>query len=111
MEKLLTFEKLPEAVAMLIQEVSELKRLLIEKQKNNENTLTDDKWFNITELCDYLPDKPTKNTVYGWVHFKKIPYRKRGKALLFKKSEIDAWLENSSKNSTFEPTNVLKQKK
>ena len=33
MEQVLTFDKLPEAVTMLTKEVSELKRLLIEKQE------------------------------------------------------------------------------
>lgn len=33
MEQKLTFDQLPEAVTMLIKEVSELKRLLIEKQE------------------------------------------------------------------------------
>ena len=33
MEQLLTFDKLPEAITMLTKEVSELKRLLIEKQE------------------------------------------------------------------------------
>ena len=35
----LTFDKLPEAVTMLTKEVSELKRLLIEKQLGRARTL------------------------------------------------------------------------
>ena len=85
-------------------------RKVLEKDQN-ENKVTGNEWLNLTELCEYLPDKPSKATIYGWVHFKKIPYYKKGKALFFKKSEIDRWLQEGSKNSTFEPTNVLKQKK
>ena len=86
-----------------------LRKVWEENQKGD--TITYDRWLSLTELCEYLPDKPSKATIYGWVHFKKIPYYKKGKALFFKKSEIDRWLQEGSKNSTFEPTNVLKQKK
>jgi len=53
-----------------------------------------DEWFNIGELCKYLPDKPAKNTVYGWVSKRLIPYHKKGKSLSFLKSEIDGWLKD-----------------
>ena len=33
----------------------------------------------------YLPDRPAKQTVYGWVFQKKIPYHKKGKKLQFLK--------------------------
>jgi len=52
-----------------------------------------DQWFNITQLCEYLPDKPKRSTVYGWVHLKKIPFHKKSKALIFLKSEIIFWLK------------------
>ena len=45
MEQVLTFDKLPEAVTMLIKEVSELKRL----------------YFSRTELLEYLKDGRKKS--------------------------------------------------
>lgn len=51
-----------------------------------------DAWFNLDELIEYLPAKPAKATIYGKVHARLIPFRKQGKSLVFKKSEIDAWL-------------------
>ena len=51
-----------------------------------------DQWFNLTQLCEYLPDKPAKATVYGWVNKKSIPHHKKSKALSFLRSEIDSWL-------------------
>lgn len=51
-------------------------------------------WMNLKELCLYLPDHPSKNTVYAWVGQSKIPYHKPkgSKKLRFLRDEIDAWL-------------------
>ncbi|MDO4949256.1 MAG: helix-turn-helix domain-containing protein [Bacteroidales bacterium] len=53
-------------------------------------------WLNISELIDYLPNHPAEQTVYGWTSARKIPFHKQGKSIMFKKSEIDAWLEGST---------------
>ena len=53
-------------------------------------------WLNISELCEYLPDKPALPTVYGWVGQRQIPFRKNGKKLRFLRSEIDKWLLNGN---------------
>jgi predicted DNA-binding transcriptional regulator AlpA len=87
----LTLETLPKAFTQLTNEVSEIKRLLLEKS-NTQSTETD-QWFNLTELCEYLPDKPAKATVYGYVHLGLIPVHKGAKKLRFLKSEIDAWIK------------------
>ena len=66
--------------------------------KNFEAEKTsEDKWFNLKELCEYIPDRPSKPTVYGWVNSSKIPVHKGGKKLRFLKSEIDAWLKEGTK--------------
>lgn len=86
----LTFEQLPQAVAMLINEVKEMKFLL--QNSNKVKVEPDNLWFNLEELCAYLPDHPAKQTVYGWIGQHAIPYHKKGKKLQFLKSEIDNWL-------------------
>lgn len=58
--------------------------------------------MNVDELCDYLPAKPAKQTVYGWVCEKFIPYHKKGKRLQFMKSEIDEWLLKDDSENTEE---------
>jgi predicted DNA-binding transcriptional regulator AlpA len=56
---------------------------------------------DLNELCNYLPDKPAKATVYGWIHASLIPCHKGQKKLRFRKSEIDTWLlEGRKKTST-----------
>ena len=86
----LNFEQLPQAVAMLLSEVKELKALL--QNSNQAKVEPENYWFNLEELCAYLPDRPAKQTVYGWIGQHIIPYHKKGKKLQFLKSEIDAWL-------------------
>lgn len=56
-------------------------------------------YLTIDQLRGYLPQKPAKQTVYQWVHFKQIPYHKRGKTVLFKKSEIDQWISETRRTT------------
>jgi uncharacterized protein Usg len=53
-----------------------------------------DRWMNLQELCDYLPDHPKRQTVYFWVSQKLIPVHKTSKHLRFLKSETDSWLKS-----------------
>lgn len=85
-----TFETLPKAVTDVQNVVNHILRLLREQGINTQPE--PDRWFNINELIQYLPDKPAKPTVYGWVAEKRIPCHKGGKSLRFLKSEIDGWL-------------------
>jgi excisionase family DNA binding protein len=65
-----------------------------------------EQWFDLSELCQYHPDKPSKATVYTWVSMGLIPVHKGGKKLRFLKSEIDNWLKGDDSL-----TNVSKLKK
>lgn len=95
----ITFEQLPQAVSLLISEVKELKNLL----RNSNNVVEPvERWFNLQELCGYLPDKPAKQTVYGWICHHSIPYHKKGKKLQFSKSEIDVWLKSDKRKTAAE---------
>ena len=93
----LTLENLPKAFTHLTNEVSEIKRLLLEN--SNEQRTETDRWFDLNELCIYHPDKPSKPTVYGWVNVGVIPVHKGGKKLRFLKSEIDSWLKQGKKKT------------
>ncbi len=88
------------AFFQLPNEISEIKRLLLEK--SNGQPPETDLWFDLSELCNYHPDKPSKPTVYGWVHAGLIPCHKGGKKLRFLKSEIDTWLKQGRKKTLVE---------
>jgi predicted DNA-binding transcriptional regulator AlpA len=77
-----------------------LRKILSTQQKDNAQQT--DHWFDLIELCNYLPDKPAKPTVYGWVSSSLIPHHKRAKKLFFLKSEIDTWLKESRRKTLSE---------
>lgn len=101
----LTLETLPKAFTNLSKEVSEIKRLLLEK--SNHQQTPPDRWFNLHELCNYHPDRPSKATVYSWVNARIIPVHKGGKKLRFLKSEIDMWLMEGKRKSHVEIANEV----
>ena len=109
----ITLETLPKAFMHLTNEVSEIKRMLLEK--SNKQPAETDSWLDLNELCIYHPDKPSKPTVYSWVNAGTIPVHKGGKKLRFLKSEIDNWLRQGRKKTLAETANeaeiYLKTKK
>ena len=60
----------------------------------------DDSLITVKEVADYL--KLKEQTVYLLARQNKIPSLKVGGSLRFKKSQIDAWLASSPKNTTQE---------
>jgi excisionase family DNA binding protein len=96
----LTLETLPKAFSQLTNEVSEIRQMLL--AISNDKPAEADRWLNLDELCQYHPDKPSRNTVYGWTQAGIIPVHKGGKKLRFLKSEIDRWLLQGRKQSTAE---------
>lgn len=103
----ITFEQVPESVGQLIDDVQEIKRLLLEK--NGDQNTESDIWFNIEELCSYLPDKPVRATIYEKVQKRRIPFMRTGKKLIFLKSEIDAWLKQG-RQKTFSEISMEAEK-
>lgn len=83
-------------------------RIIQAISKNSENSQPTDHWFNINQLCEYLPDKPKRQTVYGWVHKRAIPFHKKSKALSFLKSEIDDYLKDGLYKTQVEINNAVK---
>jgi len=99
MEQLLTFDKLPEAITMLTKEVSELKRLLIEKQ---EQAPTDqpEQLLTIQEAAEFL--SLTVPTMYSKVSKHELPVMKRSKRLYFSRTELLQYLKEGRKKSNAE---------
>ena len=75
------------------------------KPELNTTPIEPDRWLDLTELCQYHPDKPKQATVYEWVSKAQIPFHKSGKKLRFLKSEIDSWLKQG-RNKTLAETAI-----
>lgn len=101
-EDKITHNTLPQAVSNLTKEVSELKRLLIERQEKPTED-QQDVWLDLNELVAYDPEKRTKATWYSKISKGEAPpYHKRAKKIYFLKSDIDVWLKAGKRKSNAE---------
>lgn len=110
-EQNLTFDQLPNAVTMLTKEVSELKRLLIEKQEQAP-TEQPEQLLTVQEAAEFL--SLTVPTMYSKVSKGELPVMKRSKRLYFSRTELLDYLKDGRKKSNAEieqeAENYLKKK-
>ena len=97
-DKNITFEDLPKAMSWMMNKLDKLDSK-IDGLNNIPQVRSADQWMNLKELCEYLPSHPAEQTVYGWTSCHQIPFHKRGKRIMFLKSEIDAWLHDGKRKS------------
>ena len=97
-DKNITFEDLPKAMSWMMDKLNKLDSK-IDGLNNIPQVRSADQWMNLKELCEYLPSHPAEQTVYGWTSCHQIPFHKRGKRIMFLKSEIDAWLHDGKRKS------------
>lgn len=98
-----SFDAMPQMMALIFQKLEVLDEK-IEALQTGCKEEEEDRWFNLKELCEYLPFHPAEQTVYGWTCSKErqIPFHKVGKNLAFLKSEIDEWLKDGKRKSISE---------
>jgi len=99
MNEILTFDQLPKAVTMLTNEVSELKKLLIE-QSNLQPTEKPEQLLTIQETAQFL--NLAVPTIYSKVSKREIPVMKRGKRLYFSSTELMEYIKTGRKKSNAE---------
>lgn len=90
----MTFDKLPEAMELLLGEFKSLKeevstlsktcKTISEKKKPSEVEV-----MNVRQICDFL--MCSKWSIYNWVENGTIPYFKVGKRLFFNVEEVAQW--------------------
>lgn len=86
-----TFEQLPEAVANLSKEFSELKKLILNRTEP-QPTEPADELLNIQQTAELL--QLSVPTIYSKVSRQEIPVMKKGKRLYFSKFEILDWIKS-----------------
>ena len=79
MEERVTFDHLPKILSTLQKDVNELKNFIVHNQVPDEPN----EWMDVKGLAAYHPDHPSVRTVYDWIHYKRVR---------FKRTEIDKWL-------------------
>jgi uncharacterized coiled-coil protein SlyX/predicted DNA-binding transcriptional regulator AlpA len=113
-EKNITFEDMPKAMSWMMDKLNELDSK-IDGLNNSPQTPPSEIWMNLKELREYLPSHPAEQTVYGWTSCHQIPFHKKGKRIMFLKSEIDDWLHdgkmNLQKELEQEAENFIKSKR
>ena len=85
----ISYDNLPEAVSELHRKID-----LLLSTRSNKQSDDQDKLLDLDQLIDYLPENPARQTCYGWVNDRRVPFEKHGKKLYFRKSKIDLWLSN-----------------
>jgi excisionase family DNA binding protein len=60
-----------------------------------ENSQHDNDYLSVTEASEYLGI--AKQTIYKYTSERFIPFKKVGKKLYFKKSELNEWLDAATK--------------
>ena len=99
MAKKLTFEKLPEAVALLLEEVAEIKKILransIPSKNKAAQTEPSYEEIDLEQVCAKL--NRTKQTVYAIVKSGALKPRKQGRKLLFTLKEVEKYAKTPRK--------------
>ena len=99
MTQIRNLEEMPQALNYLISKVESLEEM-VNELSNQKDVPEQPEWMDIDGLRQYIPSHPAKQTIYGWVNDKLIPYYKTSKKLTFKKSEIDEWLHQGRRKSS-----------
>ena len=99
MENKLSFDHLPTAVIELINEISELKRLIVEKDEDQSRE-TPEQFLTIQEAAQFL--NLTVPTLYSKVSKRELPVMKRGKRLYFSKTDLIDYIKEGRKKSNSE---------
>lgn len=97
----ISFENLPNAVAFLINEVGDLKLLLI-KENATVTIPSKKKPIGIDEVSKLIGK--AKSTIYTLVRKRNIPCYKNGKKLYFFEDELLDWISNGKRKTMDELT-------
>ncbi len=76
--------------------VDRIERFL--EAKNSTQQEEKIKFLTLSQLCAYMPGNPSKSTIYAKVSRREIPHKKVNGKLLFKKTEIDSWVNQQSRS-------------
>ena len=94
----LSFEQIPQAVALLFKKLDNIERLLLEK--SNKPQPDSDQLLTIQQAGELV--NLSVPTLYGHVQRAAIPVCKKGKRLYFSKQELTEWIKQGRKKTLSE---------
>ena len=94
----LSFNDIPKAMSRLLNEVGDIRQMLVEMRRN-EKPSTPDRHIpmSVDEAAEYL--KIPKATLYDKLAKGEIPATKPGKRYVLYKDELDKWLDCNRRTS------------
>ena len=90
---------IPEVLARIVKELEVIDCwLTLQTEPILNGTIgSPDDWMNIYELKRMIPGNPKLGTVRSWIYFQGIPHYKSGGTLLFRRQDVNAWLERAQR--------------
>ena len=90
---------IPEVLAGIVQQLEVIDGWLSLKTEPvlNGTIGPHEDWIDIYELRRLIPGSPKLETVRSWLYFHGIPHYKSGKTVLFRRQEIEAWVERAQR--------------
>lgn len=73
----------------MIEQIAERAAEMVAEQQGGRGAA--DAWLSVAEAADYL--RCSTGRIYQLVSARRIPYSKDGSRTLFRRSQIDAWIE------------------
>lgn len=58
----------------------------------------EERWLTVDDICKYL--NVSNETVYKWIEQRNLPGHRVGRRWMFKKEQVDAWVEAGGAAST-----------
>ncbi|PLW99248.1 MAG: DNA-binding protein [Marinilabiliales bacterium] len=101
MERIISFDQLPEAISEVGHKLEELKSLIL--QKNNHSIQDEEQLLTVEECAAFL--HVSKATIYKHISKGDIPVMKRFGQNYFLKSELIAYLKTGRKKTNAEIEN------
>lgn len=90
---------IPEVLAEIVRQLEVIDQWLTLKTEPvlNGTLGPQEDWIDIYELRRMIPGNPKIELVRSWLYFHGIPHYKYGQTALFRRQEIEAWIERAQR--------------
>lgn len=98
----LTFDQVPGALSALIEKVSNMESILINKPSEPTPDQTANDFLTVPQAAAFM--SLSIATIYGYIHKKDIPYMKRRGRVYFSRAELQQWIRDGRRMTRDEIT-------